>query len=69
MAGTHTPCCCGVARLGIIGAAVVMGPRFRGDDTEYEAASRPENDVVAVLRWIDGRSTDGFVKRLLAAVK
>jgi len=28
----------------------------------------PENDVVAVLRWIDRPAIDGFVKRLLAAV-
>jgi len=25
--------------------------------------------VVAVVRWIDGRSADGFLRRLLAAVK
>ena len=29
----------------------------------------PENDVVAVLRWIDRPAIDGFVKRLLAAIK
>ena len=29
----------------------------------------PDNDVVAVVRWIDGRSADGFLRRLLAAVK
>jgi CubicO group peptidase (beta-lactamase class C family) len=29
----------------------------------------PENDVIAVLRWIDGRAIDGVIKRLLAAVK
>ncbi len=28
----------------------------------------PENDVVAVLRWIDRPAIDGFVKRLLAAI-
>jgi CubicO group peptidase (beta-lactamase class C family) len=28
----------------------------------------PQNDLVAVVRWIDGRQADGFVKRLLAAV-
>jgi hypothetical protein len=28
----------------------------------------PENDVVAVMRWIDGGSIDGFVRRLLAAL-
>jgi CubicO group peptidase (beta-lactamase class C family) len=27
----------------------------------------PEHDLVAVVRWIDGRATDGFVKRLLAS--
>jgi CubicO group peptidase (beta-lactamase class C family) len=27
----------------------------------------PEHDMVAVLRWIDGRAVDGFVKRLLAS--
>jgi hypothetical protein len=29
----------------------------------------PENEVVAVLRWVDGRTPDGFVRRLLAALK
>ena len=29
----------------------------------------PENDLVAVLRWIDKPAIDGFVKRLLAAVE
>jgi CubicO group peptidase (beta-lactamase class C family) len=29
----------------------------------------PENELVVVVRWIDGRSTDGFVRRLLAAMK
>jgi CubicO group peptidase (beta-lactamase class C family) len=29
----------------------------------------PDNDVIAVVRWIDGRAADGFVKRLLAAAK
>jgi CubicO group peptidase (beta-lactamase class C family) len=28
----------------------------------------PDHDVVAVVRWIDNKATDGFVKRLLAAV-
>jgi CubicO group peptidase (beta-lactamase class C family) len=28
----------------------------------------PEHDLVAVVRWIDNKATDGFVKRLLAAV-
>ena len=28
----------------------------------------PENDIVAVLRWIDRPAIDGFVKRLLAAL-
>ena len=28
----------------------------------------PENDLVAVVRWIDNKAADGFVKRLLAAV-
>jgi CubicO group peptidase (beta-lactamase class C family) len=28
----------------------------------------PENDVVAVLRWIDRPAIDGFVKRLLTAI-
>ena len=27
----------------------------------------PKQDIVAVLRWIDGASTEGFVDRLLAA--
>jgi len=27
----------------------------------------PEHDIVAVVRWIDGRAIDGFLKRLLAA--
>ena len=29
----------------------------------------PENDLVAVVRWIDNGAADGFVKRLLAAVR
>jgi len=29
----------------------------------------PENEVVAVLSWVDGRTPDGFVRRLLAALK
>ena len=28
----------------------------------------PEHDLVAVVRWIDNKTSDGFVKRLLAAV-
>ena len=28
-----------------------------------------EHDLVAVVRWIDNKATDGFVKRLLAAVE
>jgi CubicO group peptidase (beta-lactamase class C family) len=28
----------------------------------------PENDLVAVVRWIDNKAMDGFVKRLLAGV-
>jgi CubicO group peptidase (beta-lactamase class C family) len=28
----------------------------------------PEHDLVAVVRWIDNKAADGFVKRLLAAV-
>lgn len=28
----------------------------------------PEHDIVAVLRWIDGASVDGFIDRLLAAL-
>ena len=28
----------------------------------------PENDLVAVVRWLDNKSMDEFVKRLLAAV-
>jgi len=28
----------------------------------------PENDLVAVVRWIDNKAMDEFVKRLLAAV-
>lgn len=27
----------------------------------------PEQDIVAVLRWINGASTEGFIDRLLAA--
>jgi hypothetical protein len=26
-----------------------------------------EHDLVAVVRWIDGRAEDGFLRRLLAA--
>ena len=29
----------------------------------------PEHDLVAVVRWIDGPAFDGFVKRVLAALK
>ena len=28
----------------------------------------PEHDVVAVVRWIDNKAIDGFLKRLLSAV-
>ena len=28
----------------------------------------PENDIVAVVRWIDNAAADGFVKRLIAAM-
>lgn len=27
-----------------------------------------ENDIVAVVRWIENDQMDGFVKRLLAAI-
>jgi hypothetical protein len=29
----------------------------------------PEHDVVAVVRWIDTKAMDEFVKRLLAAIE
>jgi CubicO group peptidase (beta-lactamase class C family) len=29
----------------------------------------PEHDLVAVLRWIDGAAVDGFIQRVLAAVR
>jgi hypothetical protein len=29
----------------------------------------PDNDLVAVARWIDNKSTDEFVRRLVAATK
>ena len=29
----------------------------------------PENDLVAVVRWLDNKAMDEFVKRLLAAVR
>jgi CubicO group peptidase (beta-lactamase class C family) len=29
----------------------------------------PVHDLVAVVRWIDGAAFDGFVKRVLAAIK
>jgi hypothetical protein len=29
----------------------------------------PQNDLVIVLRWIDGGSTDEFLKRILAAIQ
>jgi hypothetical protein len=29
----------------------------------------PEHDLVAVVRWIDNKAADGFVKRLLAAAE
>ena len=28
----------------------------------------PENDLVAVVRWIDNNAVDEFLKRLIAAV-
>ena len=28
----------------------------------------PENDLVAVVRWIENNAVDGFLKRLIAAV-
>src|SRR5262249_6222791 len=28
----------------------------------------PENELVAVVRWIDNNAVDGFLKRLIAAV-
>ena len=28
----------------------------------------PDHELVAVVRWIDNQSIDGFLKRLLAAV-
>jgi hypothetical protein len=28
----------------------------------------PEHDLVAVVRWIDNKAMDEFVKRLLAAI-
>jgi hypothetical protein len=28
----------------------------------------PENDIVAVVRWIENGAVDGFVQRLIAAV-
>ena len=29
----------------------------------------PDHDLVAVVRWIDNRSIDGFLRMLLAAVE
>jgi hypothetical protein len=37
-----------------------------GNGTDAVYVDR-ENDVVAVVRWIDGAAVDGFVKRLIAA--
>ena len=34
----------------------------------HHSALDRENDVVAVVRWIDRAALDEFVKRLLAAV-
>jgi hypothetical protein len=28
----------------------------------------PEHDLVAVVRWIDNKSLNGFVEKLLAAI-
>jgi hypothetical protein len=28
----------------------------------------PDHDLIAVVRWIDGRAIDNFLKRLLAAI-
>jgi hypothetical protein len=28
----------------------------------------PENDLVIVLRWIEGSATDGIVQRVLASI-
>ena len=43
-----------------------FGHRGNGDNFIYVD---PENDLVAVLRWIERAQTDGFVKRLLAALR
>jgi hypothetical protein len=29
----------------------------------------PDHDLVAVVRWIDNKAVDGFLKRLTAAVE
>ena len=42
-----------------------FGHRGNGDNFVY---CDPQNDVVAVLRWIDRPKTDGFVKKLLEAL-
>jgi CubicO group peptidase (beta-lactamase class C family) len=46
--------------------ASAFGHRGNGDNFIYVD---PENDLVAVLRWIDRPQTDGFVKLLLDAVR
>lgn len=40
----------------------------QGNGTNFIYAD-PENDIVAVLRWIDRPAIDGFVQRLLAALQ
>ncbi len=42
--------------------------RMQGNGTNIIYVD-PENDLVAVLRWIDRPQIDGFIKRLLAAVQ
>jgi hypothetical protein len=44
------------------------------DGCPRDSRPRPEggrikHDLVAVVRWIDDKAADGFVKRLLAAVE
>jgi CubicO group peptidase (beta-lactamase class C family) len=41
---------------------------LQGNGTNFVYVD-PENDLVAVLRWIDRPQIDGFVKRLLEAVR
>jgi hypothetical protein len=31
--------------------------------------THPEHDIVAVVRWIDGSAMNGFIERLLGAVR